>query len=53
MGASHSKIDLEDDLDTLSEAIKKHILADTSPTKENLVAWFDTINVLIRDVNRR
>ena len=44
MGASQSKT--EDTLDTLAEEIKKHILADTSPTKENLVAWF---NDLIRE----
>jgi hypothetical protein len=47
MGASQSK--MEDTLDTLAEDIKKHILADTSPTKENLVAWFDTVNDLIRE----
>lgn len=51
MGSSQSKT--EDVLDTLSEEIKKHILADTSPTKENLVAWFNTIDDLIRDINMR
>ena len=51
MGSSQSKT--EDVLDTLAEEIKKHILADTSPTKENLVAWFYNIEDLIRDINRR
>jgi hypothetical protein len=54
MGASQSKTDhVEDVLDALSDDMKNHILADTSPTKENLVKWFDTINDLIRDVHRR
>jgi len=54
MGASHSKTDhVEDVLDTLSDEIKKHLLADTSPTRENLMTWFDTIDDLIRDINRR
>jgi hypothetical protein len=51
MGGSQSKT--EDILDTLAEDIKKHIVADTSPTKENLVVWFYTIENLIRDINRR
>ena len=51
MGASQSKT--EDILDTLAEDIKKHIVSDTSPTKENLVVWFYTIENLIREINRR
>jgi hypothetical protein len=46
-------IDDEDTLDRLSEDFKKHILADTSPTKENLLTWFNTVEELIRVINRR
>lgn len=54
MGASQSKTNhVEDVLDTLSDDIKKHLLADTSPTREKLITWFDTIDDLIRDINRR
>jgi hypothetical protein len=54
MGASHSKTDhIEDVLDTLSDGIKKHLLADTLPTRGDLITWFDTIDDLIRDINRR
>ena len=44
-------IDDEDTLDRLSEDFKKHILADTLPTKENLLTWFNTVEDLIRVIN--
>jgi arsenate reductase-like glutaredoxin family protein len=50
MGSSQSKT--EDILDTLRDDIKKHLLADTSPTREDLITWVDTIEDLIRDINR-
>lgn len=46
-------MDVEDTLDMLSEQFKKHILADTLPTRENLVTWFHTVEDLIRVINRR